>query len=129
MRAALEKAALPAADLGDHARCFALREAGGTIAWGALECFGDDALLRSVLVAEGARGTGAGAELVRQLKATASGLGIKRLWLLTEAAEGFFARLGFTTSQRSEAPPAIRETSEFAKLCPASATCMTAILP
>ncbi len=129
MRAALEKAALPAADLGEHARCFALREAGRTIAWGALECYGDDALLRSVLVAEGARGTGAGAELVQRLAAAARGAGVKRLWLLTETAEGFFARLGFTKSSREEALPAIRETSEFGSLCPASATCMTATLP
>lgn len=50
--------------------------------------------------------------------------GIERLWLLTETAEPFFARLGFERVSREMAPPTIQLTSEFGSVCAASASCM-----
>lgn len=128
IRAALRVAGLPVDDLPPGANCFELREAGEAIAWAALECFGENALLRSVVVTEAARGNGAGADLVGRVAQAASESGVRRLWLLTETAEAFFHRLGFERIERDEAPAAIRRTTEFEAVCPASAACMTARL-
>lgn len=124
MRAALGAAGLPLDDLPPGATCFELRDGGTGVGWAALECFGEDALLRSVVVTGKARGTGAGAELVGRVAGAAGASGVRRLWLLTETAEAFFQRLGFERVARGEAPAAIRRTSEFEAVCPASATCM-----
>ncbi len=128
MHDALRVAGLPVDDLPPGAVRFELREAGKAIGWAALECFGDNAVLRSVVVAEAARGNGAGADLVGRVVSAARASGVTRLWLLTETAEAFFHRLGFERVERHEAPPPIRQTSEFEAVCPASATCMSASL-
>jgi len=51
----------------------------------------------------------------------ASDLGSERLHLLTTTAELFFARRAFVSAERASAPLAIRQTREFADVCPASA--------
>jgi amino-acid N-acetyltransferase len=51
-------------------------------------------------------------------------MGVRELFLLTTTAEPIFARWGFRRVDRAEAPPAIRESREFASLCPASAVFM-----
>jgi hypothetical protein len=43
---------------------------------------------------------------------------------LTIDAEKFFARLGYRTMARSDAPAAIQSTDEFSSLCPGSAVLM-----
>jgi len=125
MKDALRGALLDADDLDDDALAFRLDDADGPIGWAALERFGEEALLRSVLIAASKRASGSGAELVRQVMEQARNCGIARLWLLTETAAPFFAKLGFRIVHRSEAPEVIRATSQFASICPASATCMS----
>lgn len=124
MRAALRAANLPADDIGGQVACFELAEPDRILGWGALEVFGHDALLRSILVAERSRGRGAGADLVDRLGEIARANGVTRLWLLTETAEPFFRARGFEKVERVAAPDAIRQTSEFRSVCPASAACM-----
>lgn len=128
MKNALRQAALPIDDLGAEARVYELRDDGGALGWAALERFGGDALLRSVVIAPHRRGEGVGADLVGKIGAEAKQSGISRLWLLTETAEPFFARIGFARAVRDGAPSAIRETSEFSTVCPASAVCMSKAL-
>lgn len=65
-----------------------------------------------------------GAELCRALEAQARRQGISTLYLLTTTAESFFCERGYEEIERARAPAAIRRTSEFAELCPDSATCM-----
>jgi amino-acid N-acetyltransferase len=43
---------------------------------------------------------------------------------LTDTAEVFFSRLGYTTADRQRAPECIRSTREFAEICPMSAAFM-----
>jgi N-acetylglutamate synthase-like GNAT family acetyltransferase len=50
--------------------------------------------------------------------------GVRECDLLTEDAEEFFVSLGFERTEHGGVPNAIRETSEFAAVCPASATCL-----
>lgn len=125
MKDALRSAGLPADDLSDDLLAFRLDDFSGTAGWAALERFGDQALLRSLVVLPEHRGTGRGADLVRQVIAIAVASDIRRLWILTETAAPFFEKLGFEAVERAAAPDTIQATSEFRKCCPASATCMT----
>lgn len=101
-----------------------LRGEDGLQAVAGLELHGSEALLRSVATTPAARGTGLGKKVTAAAEARARRAGVARLWLLTETAEGFFARLGWARAARDEAPPSIRETTQFTSLCPASAALM-----
>jgi amino-acid N-acetyltransferase len=89
-----------------------------------LEIYGNDALLRSLAVDPAARGRGCAGALVAQAEQYAQQRGVRRIYLLTTSAADFFARLGYKRLERDEAPGAIRTTSEFAALCPASSVFM-----
>lgn len=126
LRTALVKEKLPVDDLGGEAqRYFTLLDASGTaFGFGGLEGQGADQLIRSLIVYSPMRGKGAGRALVRLLEAQARQDGAQRLWLLTNDAEKYFARLGYKTVNREGAPKAIARTKQFASLCPASAMVM-----
>lgn len=89
-----------------------------------LEVFGCVALLRSLGVAEEARGAGCGRALVEGIEAHARQRGVSDLYLLTTTAEAFFVRLGYTRMERDQAPGPITRTKEFSDLCPGSAVLM-----
>ena len=82
---------------------------------------GTQRLLRSVVISPSLRRSGVGARLLREVENWARADGATSLWLLTQGAAAFFARLGYGAAERSDAPPVIRETSQFQGLCPASA--------
>ena len=114
MKRALAAASLPTADLDDgSAACFRLEDETGPLGWGAFALYGRDALLRSVVVAAGRRGAGAGSDLTGRILRAAAAAGARRAWLLTETAADFFAGLGFAPTERASAPDAIRRTAEF----------------
>lgn len=94
-----------------------------------MEQFGSDGLLRSLVVADHARGLGLGRELVARLEQYAVGAGITSLWLLTIDADKFFRCLGFGSTDRDTAPDPVRATREFSELCPTNAFLMQKILP
>ena len=91
---------------------------------GALERFGNLALLRSLATAESARSRGFGRQLVEELQALAANEGIVELYLLTESAERFFTALGFHEVERASVPQAIKDSQQFSSLCPGTATVM-----
>ncbi len=94
----------------------------------ALQSFDEVGLLRSLAVAKSARSAGCGSKLVQAVERTANETGVRQLWLLTTSAERFFEYRGFRAVSRGLAPPAIRQTAEFAGLCPDSAVVMMKIL-
>lgn len=122
----LVEAGLPTGDLDDEgARYYALGEgAQDAVAFAGLAAVGDDALVRSVVVPETARGSGLGAALVDHIAKLAATYGVERLWLLTTSADGFFARHGFASVDRASAPPFIASTRQFTELCSSSAVLM-----
>jgi N-acetylglutamate synthase-like GNAT family acetyltransferase/thioredoxin reductase len=123
--ALLTAAALPLDGAQDHLAHFVVGEQGGQlIAAAGLEPYGGAALLRSVVVAEAARGSGIGALLWAEVARRAAARGMHRLYLLTTTAAAFFARQGFRTIARDEAPASLRASREFQGVCPASATVM-----
>ena len=89
-----------------------------------LELLGDVALLRSLVVADGLRGSGAGARLLAHAESHARARGVKTLYLLTTTAERFFPKLGFEPISRADVPESIQASVEFQSACPRSATVM-----
>ena len=121
----LEANGLPAAGLEQHATDILVARMGGDLAGtAALEAYGPEALLRSVAVDAGLRGSGLGQDLTRAALDAARRRGVRRVFLLTETAAGFFPRFGFVEIARDAAPEEIRRTVEFASACPASARVM-----
>src|SRR5262249_42416361 len=90
-----------------------------------VELRGNTALLRSLVVTESHRSMGLGAQLVAHAERHARAQGAETIYLLTTTAEAFFTRRGYTVVPRENAPPAIRNTREFAALCPASSAFMS----
>ena len=126
VRRLLEEARLPTRDLTPEMLEHFLVARRGAELFGVigLEPLGDVGLLRSAAVVPAERGRGLGARLTAALEDRAARLGIGRLFLLTTTAEVFFARLGYRRASREEAPPAIRDTTEFRELCAATSVCM-----
>ncbi|MFC4548874.1 MULTISPECIES: arsenic resistance N-acetyltransferase ArsN2 [Halorussus] len=125
VEALLDAAGLPTDDLDSgYPSLFVAEAAGERVGVGGLEAYGDAALLRSVAVAESARGRGYGTAVCERLLARARERNFEAVYLLTTGAADFFAELGFEEVERARTPPAVRESAQFDDLCPASATCM-----
>ncbi len=97
---------------------------GSILGCAGLERCGHAVLLRSVVVAAPARGTGLGRALVAAALECARDSGAGEAWLLTETAVDFFATLGWEQCERAAAPPEIAGSVEFTTACPASAIAM-----
>src|SRR5690349_5229077 len=80
--AALAQAELPTDDLFDQPCRYFERDG---LAWGGIGS-GEDALLRSVVVADEARGRGLGVAIINGLAEEARLAGARNLWLLTTNA-------------------------------------------
>jgi amino-acid N-acetyltransferase len=122
----LEAARLPTEDLTEQ-HCehfFFTGTAGAPDGLVGLELFGEVALLRSLVVADARRNAGAGSRLLAHAETEARARGVRRIYLLTTTAEGFFARRGYGRAARESAPAAIRATREFSGICPASSAFM-----
>ena len=120
----LESAGLPTSDLTDR-HMDAFFYAGSASAPGAMvgvEIYGEDALLRSLIVSPALRGHGLGQRLVAKVEQYAKARGVRTVYLLTTTAEHFFLVRGYSPAAREAAPASIRSTTEFAGLCPASST-------
>ncbi|WP_132058585.1 arsenic resistance N-acetyltransferase ArsN2 [Halorussus amylolyticus] len=116
---------LPVADLDGKIDCLRICEVNGErVGVGGLEICGDSALLRSVAVEETARGNGYGRTICERLLDDAADAGVESAYLLTTTAPEFFDAQGFAEVERESAPFEIRDTTEFAELCPDSAVCM-----
>lgn len=116
---------LPARDVRSKPDCFYVASVDGErVGVGGLEIEGASGLLRSVVVDEHARGDGLGTALCEALETRARKQDVETLYLLTTTAAEFFAARGYERTDRTDAPEAIRNTTEFADLCPSTATCM-----
>lgn len=89
-----------------------------------LECYGGTGLLRSVAVRPSERARGLGHHLVANRLHAAEEQGLASVYLLTTSAADYFRRLGFHDTSRAEAPACLSKSPEFARICPASATCL-----
>ena len=122
----LRDARLPVEDLDEGRMAdFLVASSGGSLAGIiGIEAFSQVGLLRSLVVHPASRAAGLGRLLVAALEAHARGRGLTELWLLTIDADRYFRALGYTATERSDAPTAIRDTPEFSRLCPGTAVLM-----
>ena len=121
----LRDAGLPIAGVAAHIDGFLVAEHEGVIVGCAgLERYGGAALLRSVAVAPGMRGTGLGQRLTSATIETARAQGLTTLALLTETAEEFFPRFGFVLVARSDLPGSLHASEELRGACGVSAKAM-----
>jgi amino-acid N-acetyltransferase len=128
--ALLEGARLPTADIAgiDQPQIWVLEERGAIAGAIALERYGSEALVRSLVVAPEYRKRGFGRELVALVEESARQDRINQLVLLTETAEPFFRSLGYNILDRRHVSERLRQSAEFRSLCPASAICLAKIL-
>jgi SAM-dependent methyltransferase len=90
----------------------------------AVEREGAAALLRSVAVRADRRGRGWGARLSDAAVEAARAGGATEAWLLTETAESFFGRLGWSDAARSDLEARFPRSAQVSGVCPASARSM-----
>jgi amino-acid N-acetyltransferase len=129
IRDLLEHSGLPTGDLDTARPEFVLAgSAGEIVGIGALEHFGDAALVRSVAVQPQWRGAGVGRLLVAELERRARAAGVSELILLTLTAADFFQRLGYVARDRATVPGAVLASAEFRSLCPVTAICLAKTL-
>lgn len=122
LHAALLEAHLPTEDLLDDGRTFFRFESNGhAVGFGGFELYGEDALLRSVVVLPGARGRGLGRGVTEGVLDRAYEAGARRAFLLTTSAEDFFGHLGFAAVDRTEAPATILGTKQATTICSSAA--------
>ena len=121
----LTRSGLPLDGVRDALPTFVVAQAGDDIVGVAgLEVCCDNALLRSVAVADPWRSLGVGRALVTRVIADAEARGIPALYLLTTTAEHYFPKFGFSPIARDRVPDDIRATAEFTSACCASAIVM-----
>ena len=121
----LQKCELPFEDCNEHLNnFFGMTSGDKLIATGALQIIGSVALLRSIAVLPDYRGKGLAAVMTQHLLDQARSNRIGELYLLTEAAEGYFTRFEFRPVDRDTLPDEIKSTRQFESLCPSSAQAM-----
>ncbi len=126
----LNACGLDASDLAETALpdFFGVRQAGSLVALVGLERWGPVGLLRSLAVLPALRGRGIGLQLLSHAEAVARSKGVQTLYLLTTTAAALFARQGYVAAARTAAPEVVRNTPQFAGLCPASSAFMMKVL-
>jgi len=99
-------------------------DGGRVVGCAAIEPHDGAALLRSVAVAPDQRGSGVGTSLVHAIEDLARERGARSVILLTETAEPWFGRLGYTVIDRSTVPADVARSVEFVTACSTSAVAM-----
>jgi amino-acid N-acetyltransferase len=124
-RTLLEEGKLPVDILTSEAGELWIARDGEAQAVGGFEFYGEDALLRSVVVDPAHRNSGIGSRLVGALLQEAARRGVRRTWLLTETAEAFFRKKGFIRVERAAISNArLLASAEFTHVCSKTAVCM-----
>jgi amino-acid N-acetyltransferase len=124
-RALLRSVNLPCDDLSmDGHILVGYYEDDKLIGTGALEFFGQYALLRSLAVKDVRRGRKLGSRITDELIDLARENEVARIYLLTETARLFFKRKGFVDIDRKDVPAEVQASSEFSGVCSDSAFCM-----
>jgi amino-acid N-acetyltransferase len=121
----LEASGLPTVEVADWLERFIVADRAGQVEGVAgLEVHDRDGVLRSVAVARPQRGSGLGGRLTSAVLDRARQAGLRRVYLLTETAAGYFPRHGFRPIARSAASAAVQRSVEFREACPDTAVAM-----
>ena len=82
-----------------------------------LELYSEYALLRSAAVHPENQNQGIGKKLTEEIITYAKNIGIKKLFLITNTAEEYFKKKGFTVVQKNEIPASVKQSVEFTFQC------------
>ena len=93
-----------------------------------LEIYNNIGLLRSLAVHPDKRNYSLGSQLVKKVFELSDEQNLKELYLLTETADKFFPKLGFSVVTRDEVPIEIQNSDEYSSVCGISAIVMKKIL-
>jgi len=125
----LVEAKLPTEGVAEHFQSFFVVDHGGRIvACAGLEVRGDAALVRSLVVAPDARGSGLGAAVLRRALHEAHDRP-GGVYALTTTAEAYLSRFGFERVARESLPAQLFESRELQDACPSSAAVMKCVWP
>ena len=126
VKSLLRASDLPVVDLHENnqVRFFACGEQTMPLAVIGIESHGPYGLLRSLAVSHAERGQGLGKVLVAEVEDYARRQRLQAIYLLTTTAPEFFLKLGYEVVTRDVVPGEIRQTSEFASICPDDAVVM-----
>ena len=119
---------LPASDLTETVKLYALTYQDKVAGSAGLELYGNKALLRSVSVDDTLKGNGWGKLICHEIENIARKEGVSALYLITTTAESFFGKLGYRSISRNEVPGPLLVSAQFNGICPASAAIMIKIL-
>lgn len=123
--ALLQNNKLPVQDIAAGQQQFWVAMADATIAGViAVEQYGEYALLRSMATDAAFRNNGIATQLVQTVFNFAGNKNLTAVYLLTETAEDYFAKKGFTKVNRQDVPVSIQQSTEFASVCPSTAVVM-----
>lgn len=126
----LEKADLPTSDLKEApVTLFGIYHAEKLVAVSGLEVYDTEAILRSVAIHPAYRSNGLGAVLLAATEARAKQLQITDLYLLTTTAEKFFRKQDYQPFDRKACSEKMKQSQEFATICPSTAICLHKQLP
>ncbi len=89
-----------------------------------IELYETYGLLRSLVVNGNYRNLSIAAKLVEAVERKAVELQLAGIYLLTETAQGYFDKKGYTNINRGDVPLAVRQSSEFSHVCPVTAVVM-----
>lgn len=122
VRRLLSAAKLPLEGLDDHRERLWVWDLDGTVVGAiAYEAYGDQGLLRSLIVDPAQRGTGLGAALLQAGLAEMRRAGLRNAYGLTTTIPDWLARLGWTELPQSAVPPALHQSMELRGACPDTA--------
>jgi amino-acid N-acetyltransferase len=126
----LSRFALPTSDINQPGSIyfFGCHQKGKLIGSVGIEICKKSAILRSLATHEEVRNTGLGRALVEHAELNASLMGVDAIYLLTTTAADFFERLGYGQLCREQVPDAIKKTTQFTDLCPATSYLMRKLL-
>lgn len=116
---------LPTEDLRPDLENFWIAvDAGQAVGLIGLDLYPPVGLLRSMLVIKTQRNKGLASRLIERLETRARELELTTLFLITNTAENYFRKKGFTPIPRSAVPDAVAMSGEMNGLCPASSVIM-----
>ena len=125
IKSLLQSQNLPTEDLPNVlADFYAAVDAGELIGLIGMERYDHYGLLRSMVVHPDHRNKGIAETLVTQLEQEAKSSGITEMYLLTETADKYFSKKGYSTIARDAVPAELKGSSEFSHVCPVSAIVM-----
>ena len=115
----LQMVNLPIGGVKEHIDNFLVLKDNSAIVKGCigLELYSEYALLRSAAVHPENQNQGIGKKLTEAIIAYAKKIQIQKLFLITNTAEEYFRKKGFTVIQENEIPASVKQSVEFTFQC------------